>query len=60
MRCGDPSPALTKTNQRSQRGCLEKTQISDSERKVLEHAHRGIQMLTEYGPKLMWKKAFMD
>ena len=32
-----------------------KTKGSDSERKILEHAHRGIQMLTEYKPKLMGK-----
>lgn len=37
-----------------------KTKGSDSERKVLEHAHRGLQMLTEYKPKLMGKvQAFM-
>jgi len=37
-----------------------KTKGSDSERKVLEHAHRGIQMLTEYRPRLMGKiQAFM-
>ena len=33
---------------------------SDSERKVLEHAHRGLQLFTEYKPKLMGKvQAFM-
>lgn len=32
-----------------------KTKGSDSERKVLEHAHRGMQLLTEYRPKLMGK-----
>ncbi|MGA8863386.1 MAG: carboxymuconolactone decarboxylase family protein [Gallionella sp.] len=33
---------------------------SDSERKVLEHAHRGLQLLTEHRPKLMGKiQAFM-
>ena len=26
---------------------------SDSERKVLEHAHRGLQLITEFKPKLM-------
>lgn len=26
---------------------------SDSERKVLEHAHRGLQLITEHKPKLM-------
>lgn len=37
-----------------------KTKGSDSERKVLEHAHRGLQLLTEYRPKLMGKiQAFM-
>lgn len=37
-----------------------KTKGSDSERKILEHAHRGIQLLTEYKPKLMGKvQAFM-
>lgn len=37
-----------------------KTKGSDSERKVLEHAHRGMQMLSEYKPKLMGKvQAFM-
>ena len=29
------------------------TKGSDSERKVLEHAHRGLQLITEYKPKLM-------
>ena len=39
---------------------LKKTKGSDSERKVLEHAHRGLQLLTEYKPKLMGKvQAFM-
>lgn len=38
-----------------------KTKGSDSERKVLEHAHRGLQMLSEYRPKLMGKvNAFMS
>lgn len=37
-----------------------KTKGSDSERKVLEHAHRGIQLLTEHKHKLMGKiQAFM-
>jgi AhpD family alkylhydroperoxidase len=37
-----------------------KTKGSDSERKVLEHAHRGLQLMTEYRPKLMGKvHAFM-
>lgn len=37
-----------------------KTKGSDSERKVLEHAHRGLQLITEYRPKLMGKvQAFM-
>ncbi len=37
-----------------------KTKGSDSERKVLEHAHRGLQILSEYKPKLMGKaQAFM-
>jgi AhpD family alkylhydroperoxidase len=37
-----------------------KTKGSDSERKVLEHAHRGLQLMTEYRPKLMGKvQAFM-
>lgn len=37
-----------------------KTKGSDSERKLLEHAHRGLQLLTEYKPKLMGKvNAFM-
>lgn len=37
-----------------------KTRGSDSERKILEHAHRGIQLITEYKPKLMGKvQAFM-
>lgn len=37
-----------------------KTKGSDSERKVLEHAHRGIQLLTEHKPRLMGKiQAFM-
>lgn len=37
-----------------------KAKGSDSERKVLEHAHRGIQLLTEHKPKLMGKiQAFM-
>jgi AhpD family alkylhydroperoxidase len=39
---------------------LNKTAGSDSERKVLEFAHRGLQLLTEYKPKLMGKvQAFM-
>jgi len=38
-----------------------KTKGSDSERKVLEHAHRGLQMISEYRPKLMGKvNAFMS
>ncbi|MFN3397436.1 MAG: carboxymuconolactone decarboxylase family protein [Sulfurimicrobium sp.] len=33
---------------------------SDSERKILEHAHRGQQLMAEYKPKLMGKiQAFM-
>jgi len=37
-----------------------KTKGSDSERKVLEHAHRGLQLITEFRPKLMGKvQAFM-
>ncbi len=37
-----------------------KTKGSDSERKLLEHANRGLQLLTEYKPKLMGKvNAFM-
>lgn len=33
---------------------------SDSERKILEHAHRGLQLLTEHKPKLMGTvQAFM-
>jgi AhpD family alkylhydroperoxidase len=37
-----------------------KTKGSDSERKVLEHAHRGLQLITELRPKLMGKvQAFM-
>lgn len=36
------------------------TKGSDSERKILEHAHRGMQLITEYRPKLMGKvQAFM-
>lgn len=36
------------------------TKGSDSERKILEHAHRGLQLITEYKPKLMGKiQAFM-
>ena len=36
------------------------TKGSDSERKILEHAQRGLQLLTEYKPKLMGKvNAFM-
>ena len=30
-----------------------KTKGSDSERRILEHAHRGLQLITEYKPKLM-------
>ena len=30
-----------------------KTKGSDSERKILEHAHRGLQIITEHKPKLM-------
>ena len=34
---------------------------SDSEREILEHAHRGLQVLTEFRPKLMGKiQAFMS
>jgi len=34
---------------------------SDSERKILEHAHRGLQLLTEHKPRLMAKvQAFMS
>lgn len=34
---------------------------SDSERKILEHAHRGLQLLSEQKPKLMGKiQAFMS
>lgn len=37
-----------------------KTKGSDSERKVLEHAYRGIQMMSEFRPTLMGKvNAFM-
>jgi len=37
-----------------------KTKGSDSERKVLEHAHRGLQLIAEHRPKLMGKvNAFM-
>lgn len=37
-----------------------KTKGSDSERKILEHAHRGQQLMAEYKPKLMGKiQAFM-
>jgi AhpD family alkylhydroperoxidase len=37
-----------------------KTKGSDSERKILEHAHRGLQLMSEYRPKLMGKvQAFM-
>jgi len=37
-----------------------KTKGSDSERKILEHAHRGLQLISEYKPKLMGKvQAFM-
>lgn len=37
-----------------------KTKGSDSERKILEHAHRGLQLITEHKPKLMGKvQAFM-
>lgn len=37
-----------------------KTKGSDSERKILEHAHRGLQLFTEYRPKLMGKmQSFM-
>ncbi len=37
-----------------------KTKGSDSERKVLEHAHRGLQLMAEFRPKLMGKvQAFM-
>jgi AhpD family alkylhydroperoxidase len=36
------------------------TKGSDSERKILEHAHRGLQLFTEYRPKLMGKmQSFM-
>jgi AhpD family alkylhydroperoxidase len=38
----------------------QKTKGSDSERKILEHAHRGLQLFTEYRPKLMGKmQSFM-
>lgn len=34
---------------------------SDSERKILEHAHRGLQLISEHKPKLMGKvQAFMS
>ncbi|HYP69117.1 MAG TPA: carboxymuconolactone decarboxylase family protein [Thiobacillaceae bacterium] len=37
-----------------------KTKGSDSERKILEHAHRGLQLYAEHKPKLMGKiQAFM-
>ena len=37
-----------------------KAKGSDSEREVLKHAHRGLQMFTEFKPKLMGKiQAFM-
>ncbi len=37
-----------------------KAKGSDSERKILEHAHRGLQLMAEYRPKLMGKvQAFM-
>lgn len=37
------------------------TKGSDSERKILEHAHRGLEMITEHKPKLMGKvHAFMS
>jgi AhpD family alkylhydroperoxidase len=32
-----------------------KTKGSDSERKILEHAHRGLQLYAEHRPKLMGK-----
>lgn len=33
---------------------------SDSEKKILEHAHRGMQLFSEYSPKVMGKiQAFM-
>jgi AhpD family alkylhydroperoxidase len=38
-----------------------RTKGSDSERKILEHAHRGLQMFTERKPKLMGRiQAFMS
>jgi len=38
-----------------------KTKGSDSERKIIEHAHRGLQLLTEHKPMLMGKvQAFMN
>ena len=34
---------------------------SDSEKKILEHAHRGLQLFSEYNPKVMGKiQAFMN
>ena len=38
-----------------------KTKGSDSERKILEHAHRGLQLFSEFNPKVMGKiQAFMN
>lgn len=42
-------------------GQKKKTKGSDSERKIIEHAHRGLQLITEHKPKLMGKiQAFMN
>lgn len=39
---------------------IKKPKGSDSERKVLEHAHRGLELMSEHRPKLMGKiQAFM-
>lgn len=39
---------------------IKKPKGSDSERKILEHAHRGMEMLAEHRPRLMGKlQAFM-
>jgi AhpD family alkylhydroperoxidase len=62
MRQRDPPVALSPINHHQENDMTnsKKTKGSDSERKVLEHAHRGIQLLTEYKPKLMGKvQAFM-
>ncbi|NNM83149.1 MAG: carboxymuconolactone decarboxylase family protein [Burkholderiales bacterium] len=38
-----------------------KTKGSDSEKKILEHAHRGLQLFSEYNPKVMGKiQSFMN